>query len=64
MANSIEKTYQITLKFSYEPAAEIADDDLHVAELRAKVIAWIDAKVSHISQGNLNAHKVGDISES
>ena len=64
MANSIEKTYTITLKYSYEPANTITEDDLHVAELRAKIIAWIDSKVSHVQQGNLNCHKVGEISES
>ena len=63
MAQSLEKTYSITLKYSYEGGGNIADDDLHVAELRAKIIAWIDAKVAHVSQGNLSAHIVGTITE-
>jgi len=63
MALNFSKTYSITLKFSYEPAATIADTDLHAAELRAKIIAWIEGKVAHVSQGNLNAHIVGSISE-
>jgi len=37
MANSIEKIYSITLKFSYEPEATITEDDLHVAELRTQI---------------------------
>ena len=63
MATSLTKTYSIALKYSYEPAATIADDDLHAAELRAKIIAWIMGKVAHVSQGNLNAHIVGSITE-
>jgi len=63
MAQSLNKTYSITLKYSYEGGGVIAEDDLHVEELRKKVIAWIDAKVAHISQGNLSVHIVGEITE-
>lgn len=63
MANSIEKSYSITLKYSYEPAATITEDDLHVAELRAKIIEWITTKVGSVSQGNLVVHKTGDVTE-
>ena len=64
MANSIEKTYSITLKYSYEPAEEIDEDDLHVAELRAQIIEWITTKVGSVSKGNLSVHKTGDCTES
>lgn len=63
MAQSFNKTYSITLKYSYESGGVITDADLHCAELRAKVIAWIDAKVAHVQQGNLSAHIVGTITE-
>ena len=63
MATSFNKTYSITLQFSYEPAATITDADLHAAELRAKIIDWIESKVAHVQQGNLNAHIVGSVSE-
>lgn len=64
MATSFNKTYSITLKFSYEPASEITDSDLHVAEMRGFIKKWIADKVAHVSQGNLNVHIVGEISES
>ena len=64
MANSITKTYAIELKYSYEPASEIAEDDLHVAELRAQIKEWIDTKVGSVSKGNLVVHKTGDCTES
>lgn len=64
MATEFSKTYSIELKFSYEDGRAIADDDLHAAELRAKIIAWIESKVASVQQGDLSAHIVGSISES
>lgn len=64
MANSIEKTYSITLKYSYEPAGTITEDDLNVGILRGHIKKWIKDKVAHVTQGNLVVHIVGDISES
>lgn len=63
MAVSLNKTYSITLKYSYEPSATIVDSDLHVAELRAEVKKWIEARVGHITKGNLVAHIVGTVGE-
>ncbi len=63
MAKSFNKTYSITLKFTYEDNADIADSDLHAAELREKIKSWIDGKVAHIQQGNLSVHVVGEVSE-
>jgi len=63
MAKSFNKTYSIELKFTYEDGADIADDDLHAAELREKIKGWIDSKVAHVQQGNLSAHIVGSVSE-
>lgn len=64
MANSITKIYQIELKFSYEPADTITEDDLNVSILRGHIKKWIKDKVAHVTQGNLVVHIVGDISES
>ena len=64
MATSLNKTYSITLKFSYEPASAITESDLHVAEMRGFIKKWIADKVGHINQGNLAVHIVGSVSES
>lgn len=63
MAKSFNKTYTIELKFTYEDNADIADDDLHTAELRGKIKSWIADKVAHINMGNLSVHIVGEIGE-
>lgn len=63
MATEFEKTYSITLKFTYEDGSDIADTDLNATELRAKIKSWIESKVASIQQGNLSAHIVGTISE-
>ncbi len=63
MAKSFNKTYSITLKFTYEDNADIADDDLHAEELREKIKGWIDGKVAQVQQGNLSVHVVGEVSE-
>ena len=63
MATEFSKTYSIELKFAYEGREAITDADLHCAELRAKIIKWIEGKVAHVQQGNLSAHIVGEISE-
>lgn len=63
MATEISKTYSITLKYTYEDSRAIAEDDLHVAELRGKIIDWINSKVAHVQQGDLSAHIVGTITE-
>ena len=63
MALSFEKTYSITLKFSYEPSATITESDLNVGILRGHIKKWITDKVGHINQGNLSVHIVGSISE-
>ena len=63
MAVSFNKTYSITLKYSYEPAGTITDADLNVAILRADVKKWIESKVGHITKGNLVAHIVGVVGE-
>ena len=63
MAKEFSKTYSITLKFTYEDNTDIADDDLHTTELRAKIKNWIEGKVGNIQQGNLSVHIVGEVSE-
>lgn len=63
MATEFEKTYTITLKYTYQGVSEIDEDDMNVAILRADVKKWIEGKVGHISKGNLSAHIVGDVSE-
>jgi len=63
MAKSFEKTYSITLKFTYEGNADITDSDLHTAELRAKIKSWIEDKVAHIQQGDLSINIVGTVTE-
>jgi len=63
MAVSLNKTYSITLKYSYEPAATIVDTDLHVAELRGFIKKWIADRVGHVNQGNLVVHIVGSVTE-
>jgi len=63
MAVSFNKTYSITLKYSYEDARAITDADLNVAILRANIIAWIEEKVGNHSKGDLSAHIVGSVTE-
>jgi len=59
-----EKSYSITLKFSYEDGATITENDLNVGILREHIKKWIADKVAHVNQGNLSAHIVGSVSES
>lgn len=63
MATSFNKSYSITLKFSYEDARAITDADLNVAYLRTDIKAWIAEKVGHINKGDLSAHIVGSVTE-
>ena len=63
MAKDFEKTYSITLKFTYETNAGIADDDLHCAELRGFIKKWIEDRVGHINMGDLSVHIVGEVGE-
>ena len=63
MATSFNKTYSITLKYSYEDARAITAADLHCAELRAQIKEWITTKVGHVSKGDLSVHIVGTITE-
>lgn len=63
MATEFEKTYTITLKFSYEDSSTITEDDLNVGILRTDIKKWIADKVAHINKGNLSAHIVGSVSE-
>ena len=64
MAKEFSKTYSITLKFTREGGADIAEGDMNVAVLRDKIKKWIDGKVAHIQQGDLSVHIVGTVSES
>lgn len=63
MATSFNKTYSITLKYSYEGGTAITDADSNVSALRTKVIKRIAEEVGHISVGDISAHIVGDVSE-
>ena len=63
MAKSFNKTYSIELKFTYETGKDIADDDLHCAELRGKIKSWIEGKVGSINMGDLSVHIVGEVGE-
>ncbi len=64
MATSFNKTYSITLKFSYEGGDAITEDDLNAGILREQIPKWIKGKVAHINKGNLSVHIVGDVTES
>lgn len=63
MAISFNKTYTITLKFTYQGGTAIADDDMNVEVLREKIIKRIAEEVGHISVGDLSAHIVGSVTE-
>ncbi|TET73259.1 MAG: hypothetical protein E3J56_04305 [Candidatus Aminicenantes bacterium] len=63
MATEFEKTYSITLKFSYEDGATITESDLNVGILRTDIKSWIKDKVGSVNKGNLSAHIVGSVSE-
>lgn len=63
MAKEFSKTYSITLKFTREGGADIAEDDLNVAVLRDKIKDWITGKVGSINMGDISVHIVGEISE-
>lgn len=63
MATSFNKTYSITLKFTYQGETAITEDDLNVGILRTDIQKWIKDKVAHITKGNLSAHIVGSVSE-
>ncbi|GAH56201.1 unnamed protein product [marine sediment metagenome] len=63
MATSFNKTYSITLKFTYQDEAAITESDLNVGVLRTDIKKWIAGKVAHINKGNLSAHIVGSVTE-
>jgi len=63
MATSFNKTYTITLKFTYQDERAITDADLNVGILRTDIKAWISEKVGHINKGDLSAHIVGSVGE-
>lgn len=63
MATSFNKTYTITLKFTYVGERAITDADMNVAVLRAKIIKRIAEECGHMNQGDLNAHIVGSVTE-
>ena len=63
MATEINKTYSIQVKFTYNDGSAIAEDDLHVDELRTKIKAAI-TQLASWQKGNLNANLVGSVSES
>jgi hypothetical protein len=63
MATEITKTYQIEVKFTYNDGSAIAEDDLHVSELRTQIKERIKQRASW-QKGNLNANAVGEVSES
>lgn len=63
MATEFEKTYSITLKFTYQDVSEIDEDDMNVSILRTDIKNWIKSKVGSVNKGNLSAHIVGDVSE-
>jgi len=64
MSTSFEKTYSITLKFTYQGVSAITEDDMNVGILRTDIKNWIKEKVGSINKGNLSAHIVGSVSES
>jgi hypothetical protein len=63
MATSFNKTYSITLKFTYEGGAAIAEDDMNVEVLRTQIQEWITSKVGSIQKGDISVHIVGTVSE-
>lgn len=63
MATSFNKTYSITLKYTYQDARAITEADMNVAILRADVKKWIEGKVGHINKGDLSVHIVGNVTE-
>ena len=62
MATEISKTYSVTVKFTYNDGSAIAEDDLHVDELRTLIREKI-ATLAGWQKGNLNANLVGSVSE-
>lgn len=64
MATSFNKTYSITLKFTYEGQTDIVETDMNVEILRGKIKDWIAGKVGSINMGDLSVHIVGVVSES
>jgi hypothetical protein len=63
MATSFNKTFSLTLKFTYQDGRAITDADLNVGILRTDIKEWILGKVGHISKGDLSAHIQGSVSE-
>lgn len=62
MATEINKTYSIQVKFTYNDGSAIAEDDLHMVELRTKIKEAIK-QLAYWQKGNLNANAVGEVSE-
>ena len=62
MATEITKTYQVSVKFTYNDGSEIAEDDLHVGVLRTDIKEKIK-QLAYWQKGNLNANAVGEVSE-
>lgn len=62
MATEISKTYSVTVKFTYNDGSAIADDDIHMVELRTLIKEKI-ATLAGWQKGNLNANIVGSVSE-
>ena len=63
MANSFNKTYSITVKYSRSDGAAILDSDPNVVILRAKIKAAITAAGHATQQGIHDSHIVGTVSE-
>lgn len=63
MATEITKTYQVSVKFTYNDGSDIADTDLHVVEQRNSIKKRI-AEAASWQKGNLNANISGTVGES
>jgi hypothetical protein len=63
MAKEITKTYQVSVKFSYHDGSDIAENDVHVTELREDIKQKI-AEAASWQKGNLDANISGSVTES
>lgn len=62
MATEFNKTYTVTVKYSRDDVAAIADTDLNVTVLRNQVIKAIGAAVN-VTKGVHRSDIVGTVSE-